>query len=237
MKILIISIVVLAMLASQPHSGTVVRETALPSGYKLPDQMYEFIEEYDSLLRVTISEQDRRGRSPVLLHNNCTEKRGYVVIGDDNYSLEIEDIEAGVIDWKGYSKYIVRTRDGIVFEQLEEPGPSTVWAYFKYKNSWVLETRTLLVVDGVRLDEIEGATKAFNYRIINDTPVYFIEKDNLVNIRVGSELLDNKYDSVLHHMCCMFDIMNPGCTGDKLMFYAYRDSIPYYVELLVDPPN
>jgi hypothetical protein len=35
----------------------------------------------------------------------------------------------------------------------------------------------------------------------------------------------------LYHECCEPAFLNPGCTGDKMSFFAVREGKPLYVEV------
>jgi hypothetical protein len=217
------------------QAGVTVREYPLPSDYPLPQKGNEFVKAYDSLLVATISDLEK---PRMHLKDNCVDKsQRKVFAGGRLFSLDVVPIEPGEIDWHGYRKYVVRTATDTVYTGLEVVGPSTVWAFFSHGNSWILETRTRVVVDGQDISDIEGCEKAFHYRVLDGVPVFLMRQDGHINIKFGSDILEPKYDVVLHHLCCEGGRFNAGCTADKVMFYAYRDEQLLYVEVIANPHN
>jgi hypothetical protein len=100
-----------------------------------------------------------------------------------------------------------------------------------------MDTPEQVVVTGVSLNDLEKCERTFHYRILDGTPIFMMKKNNKIRIKFGSTVLEQEYDEVLHHLCCEPFRFNPGCTGTKIMFFAYRGEQLLYVEVEANPHN
>jgi hypothetical protein len=85
-----------------------------------------------------------------------------------------------------------------------------------------------LVPFGYRLDSRFDA--AFGFARIGEQPFYFFEKDGLIQISYGGQVLPNAYKQVFHNHCCEAAIHNVGFGPDAVWFHALREGIWYFVE-------
>ena len=59
-------------------------------------------------------------------------------------------------------------------------------------------------------------------------PCYFFEKDGLVRISYGGQVLPNAYEQVFHNHCCEAAIHNVEFGPDAVWFHALREGIWYF---------
>lgn len=138
-------------------------------------------------------------------------------------------------DWQQPKNYAVVTRDGTEIYRLETrppAGSSPIRGLWAWKDQWVLEVEGHIVVDGQELAQSLGAQETFDWQIMGGKPFYFFIKDGIVNAMYGDEVLPLGYDAVVHDTCCEAGAFDVGHNANMVWFYAKKDGIWRYVELL-----
>lgn len=153
------------------------------------------------------------------------------VAGGRTFTLEVLHVDAEREGGQAYKRYVVSSDGETAYDFLEPLGPSDVWAFFGYGNDWVLETGTRVIVSGVDVASAYDVDEAAQYRIIGGHPLFLARKGDKYGLMTDRGPLEAEYDRVLYHECCEPAILNPGCTGDKMSFFAVRDRRPLYVEV------
>jgi hypothetical protein len=138
-------------------------------------------------------------------------------------------------DWQQTQNYAVVTRDGAEIYRLETrppAGSSPIRGLWAWQNRWVLEVEGHIVVDGQDLGQNLGAQETFDWQIMAGKPFYFFIKDGIVNAMYGDQLLSLGYDAVVHDTCCEAGAFDVGHNDHMVWFYAKKDDIWRYAELL-----
>jgi hypothetical protein len=212
---------------SGPHF--VVEETELP-----PTCVFEF--EYgDSLLACVkklhqILPLQENGH-PIPLKGCVDANAREVTAGNRTFTLDVIHVDAERQGAQAYKRYVVSSDGKTVDDFLEPLGTSDVWAFFGHGDDWVLETRTRVIVSGVDVASAYDVDEAAQYRIIGGHPLFVARKGNKYGLMTDRGPLEAEYDRVLYHECCEPAFLNPGCTGDKMSFFAVREGKPLYVEV------
>lgn len=113
-----------------------------------------------------------------------------------------------------------------------------IYALAIWQDSWLVEVHDELIVDGRSLNKEMGYSRAFNWVIWHDQPMYFFEREHVTRISYGGVVLSVEYDEVAHNLCCSEAMHNIVNCSDEVSFYAKRGSKWYYVQLAIpDPPK
>jgi hypothetical protein len=101
-------------------------------------------------------------------------------------------------------------------------------SFTTWDGHWVLEVDDNLIMDGQDIGQALGYDDAFGFARIGDRPFYFFEKDGLVQISYGGQVLPNAYEQLFHNHCCEAAIHNVEFGPDAVWFHALREGIWYF---------
>jgi hypothetical protein len=103
-------------------------------------------------------------------------------------------------------------------------------SFTTWDDHWVLGVDDHLIMDGQDIGQTLGYDAAFGFARIGDRPFYFFEKDGLVQISYGGQVLPNAYEQVFHNHCCEAAIHNVEFGPEAVWFHALRDGVWYWAE-------
>ncbi len=106
---------------------------------------------------------------------------------------------------------------------------------WNWNNHWVLEAERTLVIDGKSLNDQFGYTSAFDWNLFAGKPFYFFEKRKQVGFVYDGKSFSMPYHHIVYEIpCCNAGRYNPSFLADRIVFFARRDKLWYYVELRLD---
>jgi hypothetical protein len=102
-----------------------------------------------------------------------------------------------------------------------------------WDNHWLVEVHDEIIVDGRSFNQKLGYTRAFNWVIWHELPLYFFEQEHVTRISYGEVVLSVAYDEVAHNLCCSEAVHTIINCADEISFYAKRGAKWYYVQLSI----
>lgn len=103
-------------------------------------------------------------------------------------------------------------------------------SFYGYGNDWILEYTNKVVINGKPVGE-NRYDEVFNYVFIKDKPFYFLKNKGKYFLSYNGKILNNKYDTIPHNLCCEPFMLNPVSTSQVIAFFASRNNYWYYVEV------
>jgi hypothetical protein len=108
-----------------------------------------------------------------------------------------------------------------------------IYTFSIWQDHWLLEVHDDLIVDGRSLNEERGYSRAFNWVLWHDQPMYFFEREHVIRIFYAGVVLPVAYDEVAHNLCCSEAIHDVTNCSEEVSFYAKRGPKWYYVQLAI----
>lgn len=147
-----------------------------------------------------------------------------VYVGDDYVQV--------FADWDAQQFHVMRNGERIYTVIPDglfvEPPVKALWSW---QGQWVLEVEGDIVINGVSLNDQQGCSESFGWRLIAGQPFYFFRQgDQLMMSYAGEVVEPYRYDEVVHYRCCEEAIFNLQGNASMAWFYALQDGIWYYVE-------
>ncbi len=134
---------------------------------------------------------------------------------------------------------IVSESGEVIYETSLPSNPvmAPIQTFQSWNNHWILEKQGEVIMDGKSLNEELGFDEIFEWHIIQGEPFFFVydKKSSTYSMVYAGQMLDQKYDDIVHYQCCEPAIFNPNGDSYMVWFYAARDGKWYYVEAGIYP--
>jgi len=105
-----------------------------------------------------------------------------------------------------------------------------------WNDHWILDMEDQVVMDGRLLSETTGYAEVFEWLLFYDKPLYFFNEDGRYGMVYDGQEWSISYEEIAHTCRSVMD--GRGCSlgiedyGDTIDFFARRDGMWYFVELL-----
>lgn len=114
-------------------------------------------------------------------------------------------------------------------------GVSPVRGLWAWNGQWVVEVEGHIVIDGHELNKKLGAEETFDWQIMDGKPFAFFLKDGQMNAWYDGKVYSLGYDMIVHNTCCEAGMFDVGHNAQMVWFYARKEGIWRYVELVLAP--
>lgn len=108
-----------------------------------------------------------------------------------------------------------------------------------WNDHWILDMEDRVVMDGQLLSETTGYAEVFEWLLFYDKPLYFFDQGGGFGLVYDGLELPISYEEIAH--ACRSVMDGRGCSlgiedyGNMISFFARRDGMWYFVELLKQP--
>jgi hypothetical protein len=104
---------------------------------------------------------------------------------------------------------------------------------WSWSGHWVLETERIILVDGKPARE--GLGRLYSWHMLGDQPLYFYHDGDQAGIVYTGDPVPLPYDHVVYEgTCCGNGRYDPLVFEDRVVFFARREGVWYYVELWLE---
>lgn len=110
---------------------------------------------------------------------------------------------------------------------------SPLKGFWPWQGGWALEVPHEVFVNGESLNRKYGFDQVFHWRLLEGEPFFFFvenRRDGQVGMAYAGQIMNQRYDEVVHYRCCEPAAFNANSSGRMIWFYALRDGTWYYVE-------
>jgi len=196
-----------------PTKSPIPIETSFPSGIYIQEVVFsEFKNTYE------YEESDE-----IDMYSHCGIKREYQ---NKDFRFYTDD----------HGRIVVKKGEEIIYKYaswsfMAENNP---WSFCTWKDDWIIETQDIVIVSGQVLNHKLGFDAVFGWHILNDLPLFFVEKDNHYSIVYNDQVLPIEYDQIFHYLCCAWHSVNPRTNGVETWFHGQRDGVWYLVKISVN---
>ena len=115
--------------------------------------------------------------------------------------------------------------------QVRGPVSEPIKGLGAWDGHWVLEVDEEVLVDGRSLGEEMGYDEVFGWQLLKGEPFHFFRKGKEIGVSCAGQELPNRYEEVIHYMCCEPAHFNAAGNDIMVWFHALKDGTWHYVEM------